>query len=424
MLGVRRGLAALVVGVATLMGSPLVLAARAQSSQQQTLAQALSGGVQASGGASAAYVLDLNTGEVLYSSGNQTGHLPASVEKLYTTSTALLRFGPSATLTTQLLGSGSLANGTWRGTLVLRGGGDPTFGSASFDRANYGRGATIQNLVRNLIRATGIKAVQGVILADGSIFDSKKGTPATRYARSTYVEGELDGVAYDRGWLTADGSVFQARPTLFAAQQLVDALRAAGVRVPSATRVSIGSAPGGARQLAVVSSPNMATLLSLTNTPSDNYFAETLLKDLGARFGGGGSTAAGAAVVRAEVANVFGIYPTLNDGSGLSRFDSTTPLQVVTLLQRMAGNSSLVGSLAVAGETGTLQGVNRGTVAQGRCRGKTGTLNDTANLAGYCQARDGHTLAFAFLSDGLSNPNYVHDVTQARMTTALANYDG
>jgi D-alanyl-D-alanine carboxypeptidase/D-alanyl-D-alanine-endopeptidase (penicillin-binding protein 4) len=424
MLGVRRGLAVLVVGVATLLGSPLVLAARAQSSQEQTLAQALGGGLQASRGASAAYVVDLNTGGVLYSSGSQAGHLPASVEKLYTTSTALLRFGPNATLTTQLLGSGSLANGTWHGTLVLRGGGDPTFGSASFDQTNYGRGATMQTLVRNLIRATGIKAIRGAILADGSIFDSKRGTPATGYARSIEVEGELDGVAYDRGWLTADGTVFQARPTLFAARRLMDALRAAGVRVSSATRVSTGSAPPGARQLAAVSSPKMATLLALTNTPSDNYFAETLLKDVGARFGGGGSTAAGANVVRAEVGNVFGIRPTLNDGSGLSRFDSTTPLQVVTLLQKMAGNSNFVGSLAVAGETGTLQGVNRGTIAQGRCRGKTGTLNDTANLAGYCQARDGHTLAFAFLSDGLSNPNYVHDLIQARMTTALANYDG
>jgi D-alanyl-D-alanine carboxypeptidase/D-alanyl-D-alanine-endopeptidase (penicillin-binding protein 4) len=414
----------LVVGVGILIGSPVAPAARAQSTQQQSLATALSNSLRASGGASAAYVVDVNTGEMLYSSGSQAGHLPASVEKLYTTSTALLRLGPNATLTTQLLGSGSVAGGTWHGTLVLRGGGDPTFGSASFDQANYGRGATIQKLVRNLIRVTGIRAVQGAILADGSFFDSKRGTPATGYARSSWVEGELDGVAYNRGWLTADGSVFQSRPTLFAAQRLVDALRAAGVRVPSRTRVATGVVPPGARQLALVPSPNIATLISLTNTPSDNYFAETLVKDLGARFGGGGSTAAGAAVVRAEAAKAFGVHPTLNDGSGLSRYDSTTPLQVVTLLQQMAGNSSFVTSLAVAGQTGTLQGVNRGTFAQGRCRGKTGTLSDVANLAGYCRARDGHTLAFAFLSDGISSPNYVHGVTQAAMTNAVANYNG
>jgi serine-type D-Ala-D-Ala carboxypeptidase/endopeptidase (penicillin-binding protein 4) len=424
MLGVRRGLTVLVVGVAILMGSPVVLEARAQTSQQQSLAQTLGSRLRASGGASSAYVVDLDTGEVLYSSGSQVPHLPASVEKLYTTSTALRRFGANATLTTRVLGTGSLAGGTWNGTLVLRGGGDPTFGSATFDRANYGRGATIQALVRNLIHATGIKAVQGTVLADGSFFDSKGGTPATGFGRSADVEGVLDGVAYDRGWFTADGRVFQSRPTLFAAQRLVDALRAAGVKVPARTRVSTGSAPVGARQLAAVSSPKIATLISLTNTPSDNYFAEMLLKDLGARFGARGSTAAGAAVVRAEVANAFGIHPRLNDGSGLSRFDSTTPLQVVTLLQKLAGNSNFVNSLAVAGQTGTLQHQNRGTIAQGRCRGKTGTLRDVANLVGYCRARDGHTLAFAFLSDGISSPNYVHGVTQPAMTTALASYDG
>jgi D-alanyl-D-alanine carboxypeptidase/D-alanyl-D-alanine-endopeptidase (penicillin-binding protein 4) len=419
--GVRIGLAALVVGASILIGAPAALGV----TQQQSLAQDLSNGIQTAGGASSAYVVDLNTRAVLFSSGSQVGHLPASVEKLYTTSTALLRFGPGTTFTTRLLGSGSSSAGTWHGTLVLRGGGDPTFGSVGFDRANYGgKGATIQRLVRNLIHGTGIRAIQGRILADGSLFDSKRGTPATGYRPSTDVEGALDGIAYDRGWLTASGSVFQARPTLFAAQRLVDALRDARVRVPTRTQVSAGMAPGGSRPLAHVNSPNIATLIALTNTPSDNYFAETLLKDLGARFGGRGSTAAGAGVVRGEMAQMFGIHPTLNDGSGLSRYDSTTPLQVVTLLQKMSGNSSFVNSLAVAGETGTLSAVNRGTIAQGRCRGKTGTLRDVANLAGYCRARDGHLLAFAFLSDAISNPGYVHGVVHPRMTTALANYDG
>jgi serine-type D-Ala-D-Ala carboxypeptidase/endopeptidase (penicillin-binding protein 4) len=421
MLGVRKGLTALVLGAATLIGPPAAFGA----TEQESLARALSNGIHAAGGASAAYVLDLNTGAVLFSSASQVGHLPASVEKLYTTSTALLRFGAGATFTTQLLGSGSSTGGTWNGTLVLRGSGDPTFGSISFDRANYGsRGATIQRLVGNLIHAARIRAVQGRILADGSVFDSRRGTPATGYRPSSGVEGVLDGIAYDRGWLTASGSVFQARPTLFAAQRLVDALRAARVRVPSATHVASGPAPGGSKVLARVNSPNVGTLISLTNTPSDNYFAETLLKDLGARFGGRGSTAAGAAVVRDEMAQMLGIQPTLNDGSGLSRYDSTNALQVVTLLQKMAGNSTFVNSLAVAGETGTLSRENRGTIAQGRCRGKTGTLRDVANLAGYCRARDGHTLAFAFLSDAISNPDYVHGVVQPRMTSAIANYDG
>jgi D-alanyl-D-alanine carboxypeptidase/D-alanyl-D-alanine-endopeptidase (penicillin-binding protein 4) len=162
----------------------------------------------------------------------------------------------------------------------------------------------------------------------------------------------------------------------------------------------------------------------MTNTPSDNYFAETLLKDLGIRFGGAGSTTAGASVVRSELAGQFGIDPLLNDGSGLSYSDSTSPQQVVTLLSRMARNQVFVNSLATAGETGTLEFVDHGTSAEGRCRGKTGTLAAVANVAGYCQARDGHTLAFAFLVNGDTATDYVHNVLEGRMMVALANYDG
>ena len=45
----------------------------------------------------------------------------------------------------------------------------------------------------------------------------------------------------------------------------------------------------------------------------------------------------------------------------------------------------------------------RGTYAQGRCIGKTGTLRDVASLAGYCHAADGHLIGFAILANALGN---------------------
>ena len=110
--------------------------------------------------------------------------------------------------------------------------------------------------------------------------------------------------------------------------------------------VSAGRTPAGATLLASVQSPPLVDADPLTNTPSDNYLAETLLKDIGARLGGAGTTAAGAAVVRAELLSKFGISPRLNDGSGLSRYDLTSPPQVVTVLKAMATNSAFVDSLA------------------------------------------------------------------------------
>ncbi len=395
------------------------------SSAQRQLDDALNGSIATAGsGAVGAYVVDLNTGQPLFADDSDLILSPASVEKIYTTSTALLRFGANATLTTSVLGTGVRGPlGTWWGTLYLRGGGDPTFGSASFDRYWYGTGATVQQLVASLLHNTGIKAVRGRIIGDESYFDSLRGTPYSGYQPDIETEGELSALAYDAGFSDFDQTYLQANPPVFAAQQFAQALSAAKVSFPRRTPISRGTTPAGARLLATVSSPPMSTLIKLTNTPSDNFFAEMLLKGLGARFGGAGTTAAGVAVVRDEVASVFGIHPEIVDGSGLSHSDHTTAQQVVSVLQQLAGNRTFVDSLAVAGETGTLQTLMRGTIAQGRCEGKTGTLDNVANLAGYCHARDGHTLVFAFLMSDASNTNYTHEA-EGNMAVSLANYDG
>jgi D-alanyl-D-alanine carboxypeptidase/D-alanyl-D-alanine-endopeptidase (penicillin-binding protein 4) len=391
----------------------------ASPTPQIALNRALTAGIRAAGASSSAYVLDLTTGQTLFSSRPDTPRLPASVEKVYTTSTTLLKFGPSATLTTSVLGSGRItADGTFVGTLYLQGGGDPTFGSSSFDSAYYGTGATVQQLVSGLVSSTGITAVDGRILGDQSYFDPLRGTAPYGYRPSTDIEGQLGGLIFNRGFL---GSGFQPHPAQYAAQQLAAGLKAANVTVPRGTRIGSGVAPPNALRLASVNSPDIATLIQLTNTPSDNFFAEMLLKDLGARFGGLGSSAAGVAVVRSELASEFGIRPRLEDGSGLARFDHTSARQVVTVLQDMANDGDFVSSLAVAGESGTLEFEMNHTAAQGRCRGKTGTLHDVSNLVGYCRARDGHTLAFAFLMNSI-NPDYAHPI-QDRMAVALAKYN-
>jgi D-alanyl-D-alanine carboxypeptidase/D-alanyl-D-alanine-endopeptidase (penicillin-binding protein 4) len=413
------------LGAASVLLAGTAAAAGAQSvpPAQRSLQRALHRGFAKTGHQTSAYVLDLTTGQVLYSQAPNTGRLPASVEKLYTTSTALLQLGPTATFTTSILGVGSRdSQGVWDGTLYLRGGGDPTFGSVPFDQAWYGTGTTMRTLIANLLRANGITAVNGRIVGDESFWDSVRGTPATGFGRSTDVEGELSALAYDRGFANIHGTAFQIHPALYAAQQLAGGLRAFGVKLPG-VRISAGRTPAGATTLASVQSAPLSTLIQLTNTPSDNYLAESLLKDIGARRGGAGTTAAGVAIVKAELQSKFSISPRINDGSGLSRYDLTTPAQVVTVLKGMATNSVFVNSLALMGETGTLQTEALGTPAQGDCRGKTGTLHDVANLAGYCEARDGHTLAFAFLSNGLGSPDFVHEV-EAAMTVPLAKYNG
>lgn len=377
--------------------------------------------IAAAGGSDGVLVFDRTTGRTLFSLDPNVPRLPASVEKLYTTTTALLKFGPRSRLRTAVYGDGSLTNGAWQGTLYLRGAGDPTFGSQSFDRSWYGAGATVQTLARNLARA-GVRSVAGRIVGDETIFDARRGTPATGYRANLEVEGELSGLAFDSGFTSASGSALQAHPVLFATHRFAEALRRRGIGVPAKTRISAGRTPSSAHLLATVASPPMARLIELTNSPSDNFFAETLLKDLGARFGGGGTTARGAAVVRSFIASRFGLDPVLNDGSGLSRYDATSPAQVVSLLKDMQSNSWFWNSLAIAGVRGTMQYEMTGTRAENNCRGKTGTLNDVANMAGYCTARNGDQLVFAFLFNGQSNPAYGHAM-EDKMGIALADYN-
>src|SRR5437588_7166700 len=103
----------------------------ATAKANRSLDGSLNLGMRQAGHFSGAYVVDLSANRTLYSRNAGTGRLPASVEKLYTTTAALQRFGPDATLTTSLLGSGTQQGSTFTGTLYLRGGGDPTFGSSA-----------------------------------------------------------------------------------------------------------------------------------------------------------------------------------------------------------------------------------------------------------------------------------------------------
>jgi D-alanyl-D-alanine carboxypeptidase/D-alanyl-D-alanine-endopeptidase (penicillin-binding protein 4) len=355
------------------------------------------------GAGSGAYVYDLTANQTLFSERASALHPPASVEKLYTAATALTLMGASGQLSTSVLGTGRLApGGVWEGNLYLRGGGDPTFGSGSFINAHYGgEGASVGTLASQLVRSDGIHQVSGSVFGDESYLDSLRGEASSGYASDPFLEGTLSGLAFNRG---ASGSERGPHaPAAHAAHELWRALKADGVGIKGSSRAAV--TPLGAAELAQVSSPTLAQLLGLMLPPSDNYFAETLIKDLGARYGGAGTTAAGASVVRRTIASLAGIHPRLVDGSGLSRSDLTSPLHVADLLVKLATTdigSVLRGDLAVAGRTGTLETRMRHTAAAGRCEGKTGSLIGVSNLAGYCQSADGHMLAFAIFNDGIS----------------------
>ena len=364
---------------------------------------------------SGAVVYDLTDHAPLFDLRPRIARWPASVEKLYT-STAILRdLGPHARLQTSVLGAGHLARGVWHGDLYLRGGGDPTFGDGGFNRIwEHGFGPTAAEVVRKL-RGDGIRRVTGQLIGDGALFDNRPGPPTTHFAPDIPdLGGQLSALTYDHGATMGKWS-----PSAFAARELAQTMSASGIEVRTTRRT--GTAPRSARKLATVTSPPMSVLLRLMNVPSDDFFAEMLTKQLGVRFGGAGTTAAGARVIGKVISQDYGLQPHIVDGSGLSRDDHTSPRQVVELLRELWGTArgaEVYSSLPVVGVNGTVQTIAVHTAAKGRCVAKTGTLTDVTNLAGYCHSRGAKRLAFALFIDGPPNSRALE--LETAMVAAIA----
>ena len=381
------------------------------------LQQQLSAAFGKAGPNSGAFVYDLTDQQTLFALRPNVGRPPACVEKLYTTVALLSQLGPDTRLTTKVVGDGHLGSGgVWHGNLYLVGGGDPTFGDGAFNRAwEQGYGPTANQLVGQLAHA-GIKRVTGWVIGDASLFDGLRGGPATGYAPDVPdFGGQLSALTYDHG------STFKKlSPGAFAAKELVLTMHGAGIGARPLNRTL--PAPAGTVELASVQSPPLSVMLKLMDVPSDDLFAEMLTKQLGVRFGSGGSIAAGASVISQTIAS-FGVHPAIVDGSGLSRSDRSSPGQVVDLLRLMWNTPIgrvLSASLPVVGVDGTVQRIADHSVAQGRCIAKTGTLNYVTNLAGYCTTREHHVLAFALMIDGPGNWTAVQLFD--RMVPAIARY--
>jgi D-alanyl-D-alanine carboxypeptidase/D-alanyl-D-alanine-endopeptidase (penicillin-binding protein 4) len=400
------GLLFLSLALAGLLGS--VPAAQAIA-PQEGLARKVLAELRSAGGGSGAWIAEAD-GKQLFSLLPEVKRTPASLQKLLTTSTALARFGERDRLRTVVRADGVLADdGTLDGDLYIQGFGDPSFGGSDLGR------------LAARVGGAGVGRVSGRVYGDESYFDSRRGLPAGGFRLSVDV-GPLSALSFNEGSLAPYGRGFQADPARFVAERLRAALVARGIDVPRAART--GKAPTTNDALATVHSPAIGALVRHMNQVSDNYYAETLLKGLGARFSGSGSTAAGATVVKRFQASL-GVTGNVLDGSGLSRGDAVSPRAIGRVLTAARGEpwfDSFYRSLPLAGRTGTLRKRMRGTAAQGRCRAKTGTLIGVSALAGYCRSRANRPIAFALLMNGVNVARA--RAAQDRIAAALAAYSG
>ncbi|HKH22766.1 MAG TPA: D-alanyl-D-alanine carboxypeptidase [Solirubrobacterales bacterium] len=364
-------------------------------------------------GKSGAMAFDPATDRVLFARKARRPRILASNSKLFTTSTALARFQPDGRLHTTAWSADPITDGISQG-LYLRGAGDPTLSTAGL------------NKLADRVRAAGVTSVQGALRYDDSFLDDQTGIP--EHGITPERVGTLSALTIDGG--------SPRDPAKTAAQRFADALRREGISIGNSVTPAV--VPPGALQVGDYGSPTMADLVQDTNVPSNNFFAEMLLKDIGGQFGDSGSTAAGIAVVRGFAARQGARFNGEN-GSGLTRRNKASPASVVKLLDSMLEvdedsppdaqadqerqRDAWVRSLAVAGRSGTLARRMRGTAARGRCHAKTGTLNGVSALSGYC-FRGGddadHAVIFSLLMNRV-DVNRAH-IVQDRMAALLARY--
>ncbi len=414
--------------------------------------------VKKNGGELGAELEDVSTGALLGSVAPNNPENPASNEKILTTAAVLKHLGPSFRFKTSICGTRA---GDSVPLLVLRGSGDPSLS-----------GDDLQALAQTLAQS-GLRHV-GDVLVDQSFFDAHFVPPAFEQQPNEWAafrapvsavslnrnvttlnvapteRGQSAKVWFDpEGFVDVSGSVRTEKldraqnvkltlkesgtrlaavlaggiepnspafhwsrrvedPTLLAGYGLKVALAAEGIQVTG--KIAAG---GEAEQTELAShdSKELSELLPELGKDSDNFYAETLLKDLGAKVKGApGTSANGAAAVLDYLRDIDALDPgtRITNGSGLfdaNRISAHTLVKTLRSAYRDPATSSVfVDQLAVGGIDGTLKHRFAAFKKQRSIHAKTGTLDRVIALSGYVVRPDGTApVAFSLIVSGIGN---------------------
>lgn len=431
-------------------------AARGERPRVVRAVQTLVDWVRGRGGTVSVKVVDTGTASVWAEASAELGLNPASNMKVITAAVALDRLGAEYRFSTGLYGK---AEGASVESLVLRGHGDPSLDVSE-----------LWQLAGALSRL-GVERV-GAILVDQSRFDAQfvppafeqqpdewarfrapvsavalnqntvtlsvlpttKGQPARAWFEpagvvnvegliETRAPGSGEGITLslrsegDRLIARLGGHVAQGLPRLRFDKRtddprrvpglaLREQLRAAGVSVPA--DVALGGEAVTQRLVFHQSEP-LAALLAELGKNSDNFYAEMVLKVLGAEAGSAGaSSAAGARVVTSWLDSRGLLTPgtRIENGSGLFDANRVSAATLAGVLAQLQKDPRLfpefLAHLAIGGVDGTLRSRFRALRESRRVRAKTGTLASAVGLSGYVLDKSGAApIAFALLANGI-----------------------
>ena len=411
-----------------------------------------------------ALVINAATGEVVDSYNPDLVQTPASCTKLLSTCSALELLGADYQFSTYIEvadGAWNANSGEVTGNLYIRGTGDPTLGSKDLgDRAFLSKWV-------NALKRKGVTAIHGNIVADLSFLSNEGTNPtwqwedmgnyyapgisAIAYMDNTMVitlrsaaigekvdivstnpsypgivfENEIRGagidydgayvngvafspVRYLTGSIPANREMFGLKgdipnPGLLLATHLRAALIEAGIAVDGEVAYTFEPDTAVREVLYTHLSEPLSEIVKVTNTDSNNLFAESLFRAIGSRASKTKASIDNSIDVERACWKARGVDLTgaiIHDGCGLSPNNAISARQFVSLLtymRRSKNFDALYASLPVSGESGTLKGVLAKTPLQGRVHAKSGTIAHVRSYAGYIEMPNGETYTFAIL---------------------------
>jgi D-alanyl-D-alanine carboxypeptidase len=323
-----------------------------------------------------------DAGNVVFAQNAHKLMIPASVRKLFAAATVQQCLRSDGQLPTELWIDGP--------DVVMKGGGDPSFGA---DRYGYDDRNTFATFI-DALRLRRIARVRDVIV-DVSLFDRVTVPFQWKVGNLTSADAApVDAIAYHEN-VIGDDAV--ASPGLYAGQVFRDALQGAGIVIDGTVRLQ-AEPRAYAEKLTSILSPFIEQLLMTVLKNSHNLYAEMLYKRTAA-----GEKPASYGVARdieeAFLSKELGIDPNefrFVDGSGLAPDDLVTPAAVVKILRWMnekERRSLWWTVMAQPGGEGTLR--KRLTTPGDRMRGKTGTVAGVNSIAGMIAGRNGGFRYFA-----------------------------
>lgn len=429
----------------------------------------------------AVYVADARTGDVLLARNEAMGMLPASNAKTFTMATALDVFGSAKRFRTPLLFKGTQAGGVLRGDLVVRGSGDPSFGSSemagpdpfdtwaqalrargvtriegrlvgdddAFDDHPYGEGWDIDYVTKQASRLLGVSA-SGLSYHD-NLVTVRLGTTARNAAGlATEPAGYLDVVDRSSTEGRTRGSAVRMRrvlgterivlggsiprstgatleipvtnPTALAAHAFRSALDSAGIDVRALKPFDVDDLPEppdpeGADTLAVHVSPPLGEILQVVGHESNNFYADQIFR----AFGWAGTAEGAGKQVQAFLAKA-GARAELNslfDGSGLSRKNYVTAEALGRTYVTMYSHRERQAFFDALAGPG-IESTLQYRLPGLRVRAKTGSLEFVRALSGYVTTESGQDIVFVLLANNFAGAPYRVVATMDRVVNALA----